>query len=259
MVDSSNPLSISEINPLKILPNPLELTATIAQLFEKQAMLTPNKIALVCGEKELTYKELDQQSTQLAQFLPIKPHTLIGICFKRSTELFIAILAILKSGAAFVPIDPDWPLERIQYVLSDTQSPFWLTTQQLINDWDAAKLPSNAIALDSLNYQSQPCLHQLANIKPSDLAYVIYTSGTTGTPKGVMIEHHSVINYFSNICSYFDDIESIDFSTSMAFDLSITTTLIPLLCGKTIYIYSGQLQEVEHYISHLQTFKIDFI
>jgi amino acid adenylation domain-containing protein/non-ribosomal peptide synthase protein (TIGR01720 family) len=244
---------------------------TIIELFEEQVARTPEQTAIVYKQRELTYKALNQASNQLARVLQhhfhaqlsvkITPDTLIALCLDKTPNLLIALIAVLKTGAAYVPIDPNSPTERVRFILNDTNTRLLLTEHDLVGALGKAAPPNLTLwPMDTMANQYQAEKHNL-NAYPasSNLAYVIYTSGTTGRPKGVMITHRNVINYYSNLLPYFDDIDNIDFSTSFAFDLSVTTTLIPLLCGKKIIIYPGKLQDVGQYIAHLQQTDIHFI
>ncbi|MCX7124414.1 MAG: amino acid adenylation domain-containing protein, partial [Gammaproteobacteria bacterium] len=242
---------------------------TLAELFEEQACRTPDQIAVVYQDEHLTYQTLNQASNQLARkiqenyrhrHLKITPDTLIALCLNRRLELFIGMLAILKTGAAYVPIDTNTPPDRLRFMLQDTDSQLLLTQQNLFHQiLQSAPEHTQLLTLDTINYQFEERCNLGVNATPSSLAYVIYTSGTTGLPKGVMITHRNIINYYANVSHYFDDLENVDFSTSIAFDLSVTTTLIPLLCGKKIIIYPGDLREIEKYIAHLQQKNIHFI
>ncbi|MDP3704829.1 MAG: amino acid adenylation domain-containing protein [Legionellaceae bacterium] len=225
---------------------------SIHQLFAEQVKKNPHKTALIFKGQKTTYEELHQKSNQLAHFIrkqyqykdkAPRSDIFFAVCMHRSSEMIIAILGILKSGAAYVPIDPDTPKARIEHILKETQ----------------AKRVFGQDFNDSLyQYESKKDL-ELMNT-PDDLAYVIYTSGTTGLPKGVMISHRSVVNYFMNVLLYLPpNIERFDFSTSIAFDLSITTTIVPLLAGRSVIVYDGVQANLEDYIQHLYTYDIDFI
>lgn len=162
-----------------------------------QASATPHAIALVAGDQELQYKELNSRANQLAhalQALGVGPGVLVSICMERSPELVVGLLGILKAGGAYVPLDPDYPPDRLSFMLSDAQ-PLVLITQQHILERISTRA-TRVICLDSdaalLSQQSETDPPHAAT--PDDLAYVIYTSGSTGRPKGVQITHNSLLN-----------------------------------------------------------------
>ncbi len=178
---------------------------TIHQLFEEQVIRTPDDIALIHNDLKLTFKELNKRSNRLAHYLRNKYNVqgddLIALCLDRSEHMLIAIMSILKMGGAYVPIAPDFPHERIFYMLKDTNTKLILSNKQHENK--ISKIIQNRLMLsiesidekgfhDNLVIYSNKNLS--LNISSNNLAYVIYTSGTTGQPKGVMIEHSGVVN-----------------------------------------------------------------
>lgn len=228
-------------------------TKTISQLFEEQVLKAPHNIAVICKNKKLTYQQLNEKANQLAHYLKtlytIIPDTLIAMCLDRNEDMLIAILAILKSGASYVPIDPDYPTSRISYQLKDTHTQIILTNerfQEKIEDiLSSDPNIGNIIVckIDSSHFQQQLATQPKTNLDNvatgSNLAYVIYTSGTTGNPKGVMIEHTSYVNLISDIKSlYFKNIQNIDtYSvTNYVFDIFGLEFGLPLLTGGTITI-----------------------
>ncbi|MDB9520160.1 amino acid adenylation domain-containing protein [Roseofilum reptotaenium CS-1145] len=168
----------------------------IHQLFEEQAERTPDAIAIIFGQEQLTYRALNQKANQLARYLQrlgVQPEALVGICVERSLELIVGILAILKAGGAYVPLDPNYPAERLSYMIADANVPVLVTTQDGLE-----RLPepqAQVVCLDrdweAIATQSQENLRNKINIQ--SLAYIIYTSGSTGKPKGVMIPHKAVV------------------------------------------------------------------
>ena len=168
---------------------------TMVELFEEQAGRTPERIAVVCGEGRLTYRELDERSNQLGHYLHgrgVEAETLVPVCLERSLELIIGMLGILKAGGAYVPIDPAYPAERIGYMLEDTGARLVLSSASCRD-----RLPgTDAIELDDWSEIGREPVSRLAvERRPDQLAYVTYTSGSTGRPKGVMIEHASLLNF----------------------------------------------------------------
>ncbi len=167
----------------------------IHQLFEAQVERTPDAVAVVFENQQLTYRELNNQANKIAHYLQqlgVKPEVLVGICMERSLEMVVGLLGILKAGGAYVPLDPAYPQERLAFMLADAQVPLLLTQQHLV----MPPLQAQVVCLDS---DAQALLHQsqenpVSPVKPENLAYVIYTSGSTGTPKGVMNTHLGLAN-----------------------------------------------------------------
>jgi amino acid adenylation domain-containing protein/FkbM family methyltransferase len=169
----------------------------IHQLFERQVAQTPNSVAVIYQEQELTYTELDQRANQLAHYLRsrgVGPEVRVGLCVERSLEMIVGLLGILKAGGAYVPLDPTYPRERLGFMLADTAAPILLTQQRLIDN-----LPSPQAQVVCLDTQWKEIARESSGSCASDvlarnLAYVIYTSGSTGTPKGVLVTHHNLVH-----------------------------------------------------------------
>ncbi len=179
---------------------------TISQVFEAQALMTPNNIAVIYGKQSLTYNELNQKANQLAHCLQKKgllPHTFAAICTTQELHLIIGILAILKTGAAYIPIDASYPKQHIEYVLKDSKPNLLLASHHLNArlEHDCTHLNIPIILFDAItDMMEQEPIDNLKeiNINAQSLAYVIYTSGTTGKPKGVMVPHQGVNRLVKN-------------------------------------------------------------
>lgn len=187
---------------------------TIHQLFEEQVVNTPNKIAIIFEDKQLTYQQLNHIANQLANYLretyQIKSDDLIALYLNRSEHMLISILGVLKSGAAYVPIAPGIPFERINYILKDTNAKVIITNSKLqLNYYYSTGnyLYSSILTIDNEEFVKvlKKCVtsNPKTKIASNNLAYAIYTSGTTGRPKGVLIEHKNVINYVSYLIKYY--------------------------------------------------------
>ncbi|HEV3041225.1 MAG TPA: amino acid adenylation domain-containing protein [Candidatus Angelobacter sp.] len=167
------------------------------QLFERQVDLTPDAIAVICGQEKINYRELDRRANLLANYLQkhgVGPEVLVGICLERRVEMIVGLLGILKAGGAYVPLDPEYPTDRLAYIFQDARVPVLLTQESCLE-----KLPELSAKIVNLdkdwNVIAQES-HQPATsgVAAGNLAYVIYTSGSTGQPKGVMIRHSSLCN-----------------------------------------------------------------
>src|SRR5712692_9935432 len=168
------------------------------QLFEEQAARNPTSIAVTCESASLTFGELNARANQLARHLRslgAGRESLVGICIDRSLEMAVGILGILKSGAAYLPLDPDYPPQRLAFMLDDARPSLVLAKSNLLSQLPQSE--NRILLLD--RYWPEIAENPDANLpetqRANDLAYVIYTSGSTGEPKGVMIEHANLANY----------------------------------------------------------------
>jgi amino acid adenylation domain-containing protein len=201
---------------------------TLVDLFEEEVKKNPGKVALIFQEKEFTYWEINERSNQLGWYIrskyAIKPDDLIGIKLERNEWLIIVLLGILKSGAAYVPVDPEYPKKRIDFIIQDSKC-------KLVIDKEALK-----IFLSEENKYSSKNLTPVN--KPGDLAYVLYTSGTSGKPKGCMLEHKAVINRIAwqwNQFNYHTE-DIILQKTNITFDVSAWEIFMTLCRGAKIVL-----------------------
>ncbi|WP_172283466.1 non-ribosomal peptide synthetase [Chryseobacterium sp. LAM-KRS1] len=206
---------------------------TIVSLFEKQVNNIPDHIALIYEDVKLTYRELNEQSNRLAHYLreqyDIQSDDLIGIQLPRGENMIVSILGILKSGGAYVPISPDYPGERTNYILTDTQAKVNID-ETFISEFETLKNNYSIQNPDSV-------------IKSDNLAYVIYTSGTTGNPKGVMIGHKSVVNLISDLyrCYGLNDNDVILQSANYVFDASVEQMFLAILNGNSLLLIKDKM------------------
>ncbi|MBL4661675.1 MAG: amino acid adenylation domain-containing protein, partial [Alcanivoracaceae bacterium] len=171
----------------------------IHQLFEQQVTQTPDNVAVVFAQQPLSYTELNNKANQLAHYLlaqGLKPDDIVGLCFERSLEMMIAIIAIFKAGGAYLPLDPAYPQGRLQHMIADSGLSLILTQQHLVaitQDQGQQIILDNQSFIDELSSYSS-CNPVIEGLNSRHLAYVIYTSGSTGLPKGVMVEHQALLN-----------------------------------------------------------------
>jgi amino acid adenylation domain-containing protein len=210
----------------------------VHELFEQQAAVTPDAVAVVYEDRSLTYSELDARANQLAHeliSLGVQPDDRVAICVERSLELIVGLLGILKAGGAYVPLDPSYPIERLQYMVQDA-APKALLTQQLLQQ----SLPANDVLTLSLDgdalmvkLSAQPVSKPDTRIDVHNLAYVIYTSGSTGMPKGALNEHRGVVNRLRWAQEEYrlqaDD--RVLQKTPFGFDVSVWEFFLPLFAG----------------------------
>ncbi|MGF1938165.1 MAG: non-ribosomal peptide synthetase [Nostoc sp. ChiQUE02] len=212
------------------------LDLCIHQMFEIQVERSPQAIAVVFENTQLTYQQLNQRANQLAHHLRglgVGPEVLVGICLERSLEMIVGLLGILKAGGAYVPLDPSYPSERLAFILEDTQAPVLLTQEKLVKNLPPHQ--AQVICLDS-NWQGniQNSQENPVNETTSEnLIYVIYTSGSTGQPKGVMIPHRGICNqlYWRQTTFRLTQADKVLLTISFSFDPSVWQIFWPLCFG----------------------------
>ena len=229
---------------------------TIVDLFEEQVEKTPDNVAVVCGEKQITYRELNERANCLANHLVnqgVKANTVVGILINRSIEMIIAILATLKSGGVYIPIDPEYPEDRIKYMLEDSSCKILLSSKEIYS-----KLNMDVLFIDikkSEIYTGKVCnLHR--RINQDDLSYIIYTSGSTGKPKGVMLTHKGVnnlVNYCNEYVEYLKNnkYQSIVSVTTVSFDIFFFESIISLQKGLRLVIANEEEQMIPRLLVEL--------
>ncbi|WP_369981521.1 amino acid adenylation domain-containing protein [Xanthomonas bundabergensis] len=219
----------------------------IHTLFQAQATRQPQAIALECGDQQLSYGALNDRANQLAHRLielGVRPDDRVAICMPRSVDMVVGLLGILKAGGAYVPLDPAYPAERLAYMLADSAPVALLTQAQLagtVKDLHTADAGLAVVAMDTDAALLQQPTHDpvIAGLTSRHLAYVIYTSGSTGQPKGVMIEHASVVNLCAELeHSVFGGLpgdERVALNASLSFDASVQA-LTQLLSGRCVVV-----------------------
>ena len=217
-------------------------------LFECQAKRTPDNVAVIFGDQQLTYRELHEETNQLARYIlegpfskEIKPDSFILVYVERSLEMLIALLAIMKVGSAYVPIDPGYPAERVEFIVKDTQAILVLSQSHFINTFEVLPLDTQRfIAMDKKEYLSCSKEDLALNSRPEHLVYAIYTSGSTGKPKGVLIENRNLVNALFAL----DEIVEINSQDNMlglapiTFDIAGLELFLPLMRGACCVIIS---------------------
>ncbi|MFD9822354.1 amino acid adenylation domain-containing protein, partial [Streptomyces violascens] len=223
---------------------------TVPGLFERQAARTPDANAVVFEDTALTYRELDARANRLARELIGRgagPETVVGLALPRSADLVVAMLAILKSGAGYLPIDPKYPSHRLDFILSEARPQLILTdaaTVDVLPRTGIAHLRLDDLDLDGAGNDAAPGDEdRTAPLRPQHLAYVMYTSGSTGTPKGVVITHASVVNGVTQLASRVGATEGslMLASTSINFDVSVFEIFTALSVGATVEVVRDAL------------------
>jgi amino acid adenylation domain-containing protein len=219
--------------------------AGLHTFFEEQAALQPEATAVVAAGHRLTYRQLDQRANQLSQLLRrngADRDVPVGLYVNRSIDLVVAMLAILKSGGAYVALDPVYPPDRVGYILAEAKAPIVVTERKL-----RADLPSDykgvVIVLDQANLAAESTDRPRACVAPTDLAYCLFTSGSTGRPKGVALEHRNAIAFVEWARTIYSkqELKGVLFSTSVCFDLSIFEIFVPLSVGGKVIVVENAL------------------
>ena len=217
----------------------------VHQLLQKQALQQPESIAVEFLGHSLTYAELEARSNQLAHSLRqrgIRAETLVGVCLERSLEMLVAVLGVLKAGGAYVPLDPAYPSDRIQYVLEDAHVKALLTQDSLLSSLPPTSAEVICLDPEWRAFQHEDASPVVSEVTPANLAYVIYTSGSTGEPKGVQLEHRSVVNFLCSMrgqpgMTATDVLVAV---TTLSFDIAGLELYLPLLVGGRLVLASRE-------------------
>ena len=233
--------------------------------FEEQAALTPERVALVYEDEQLTYGELNKRANQLAHHLRrlgVSTETLVAICLERSIEMVVGLLGILKTGGVYVPLDPSDPQQRLLFTLSDSQAPVLLTQSSLAAEF--AGQPARVLCLDTdwdlISRESEE--NPTVSVGPDNLAYVIYTSGSTGQPKGVQVTHAAVNNHmvWKRDTAALSATDRVLQKTSFTFDASISEFFLPLMCGAQLVLARpGGHQDSTYLVETIAQHKITLV
>jgi amino acid adenylation domain-containing protein len=231
-------LSNSETNTLLVERNnnsvPLPSGKGVHQLVEDQSKLTPDTIAVLCGEKALTYADLNSSANKLANLLianNLKVNDRVAICMDRSVDLMVAILAILKSGAVYFPIDPAYPADRQKFMIEDAEIKVVITQKQ--HEQRLSLNSANCICIDDIDTNNYSSENIEIPFSPDRHLYMIFTSGSTGKPKGSLVYHHGFVNLLMWYTREFNVTEKSAFCiiSSLSFDLTQKNLFAPLICG----------------------------
>jgi len=243
---------------LQAMPVPAPQETTITDLFEAQVALVPTATAVVYEEGSLTYQQLEEKANQLAHHLRRKgvgPGTLVPLCMDRSLDMLAGIMGILKAGCAYVPIEPDFPSERINYMLSDTGA-------KVVVSSCADKLPDNVEVVTMDDIYAEPVTRLPRQYVAGQLVYVIYTSGSTGNPKGVMVTHENLLDYVAGLTATLPVKECASFGllSSIATDLGNTVIYASLATGGALHVFSkAAINDAEEIGRYLSVHRIDCV
>lgn len=235
---------------------------TIIELFEEQVNKSPENVAVIYGENQITYKELNEKANSVANYLikqGIKKGENIPVLLERSLDLIISMIAIIKAGAVYVPISTDFPIDRIKYILKDSESKLVITSKK----WKDENINVEKLYIDEFNYNKQSTENIEIKNKANDTLYIIYTSGSTGKPKGVKIANKNLNNFINTFTRNYGIINEQDkclASTNIGFDVSIFEFFITLLNGAQLYLYEeNSITDIFKYCEQIINSKITLL
>ncbi len=211
----------------------------VSEMFELQVERTPQALAVIAGRDRLSFSELNQRANQIARYVRerrVGPETLVAVCMARTPDLVVALLGVLKAGAAYVPIDPTYPKERLAFMLQDSGAKVLLTQERLLENLPEHSAEVVCVDKNWSEIATRSPENFASGATPENLAYVIYTSGSTGRPKGAMILHRGLTNYLT-WCTKSYEIRpggAVPVHSSISFDLTVTALYAPLVRGAAV-------------------------
>ncbi|CAF3932082.1 unnamed protein product, partial [Rotaria magnacalcarata] len=272
-IDTAQKDQIEKWNQMDRHFTELATHTTLHKVFEEEVEKSSEKIAIVYEDVQLTYRELNEKANRLAHYLrsicDIQPDDLIALFLDKSELMIVSIMGVWKSGAAYVPIDPTYPEERVQFILEDTNARIVITNKKYMTRFDRydiikievdCSLANQLINKHSMTFNPDP------NTTKDNLAYVIYTSGTTGQPKGVMVEHGTVVAFRNDVIQrYFgaDHSENLPkgilFLANYCFDMSIEQIVLSILASKMLIIISNTFTTDENFYAYLNAKRMAYM
>ncbi len=220
---------------------------TVTVLLEEQARRTPHAEALCCGPRVWTYDDLHRRANQLARFLQqrgVGPEVRVAMCLQRSEQIVITLLACLKAGGVYVPLDPDYPAERLQYMLRDAAPAVLVTDTVLTTKFQGSAIPMLQLDTECERIERYVQEAPYLTVTPKNAAYMLYTSGSTGRPKAVVIEHGCTVALLEWALRAYtrNELNAVLFCTSVSFDVSLFELLAPLCCGGRVIVSPNLLE-----------------
>ncbi len=253
-------------NPTLDLSTSIEsIDRCIHHLFEANVERYPDHLAVVSTTEQITYQELDDRANRLAarlRSLGVQPDMLVGISVERSIDMVVGLLGILKAGGAYVPLDPDYPHERLAFIIKDTAMTLLVTQSKLV-----AQLPQNQARLvcidrdPSVDEEQGVVPTEIATVQSHNLAYTMYTSGSTGEPKGVQIEHRSLVNYAIAANAEYEvtSADRILQFASLNFDISAEEIYTSLTSGATLVLRTSETIAIDTFLQHCREWQITIV
>ena len=240
--------------------------ASLHQLIVEQCEQTPDAIAVLGGDDVLTYSQLNEKSDRVAAYLVeqgIKPGDLVGLCCNRDVDTPAMLVGIMKSGAGYVPLDPDYPAERLAYMVEDSSCRHILAHQDQQQLVDAFDVPTTLIDRDWNRIESATAMVNLPAVNAKQqVAYVIYTSGSTGRPKGVMVPHRAAVNFVLSMKEWpgFSASDRILATTTLSFDISVAEMFLPLVAGGSVAVVDRQTaRDTPALIAAMQRYEVNYM
>lgn len=237
LVDLNDPFALALKGPEHAFDASIGLHGLVAA----QVKTNPNALAVASDDGELTYQELWAKVSAVASFIRekgVEPGSYIGVSLNRSTQLLVATLGILQAGCAYVPLDPEYPQDRLAYMVEHSQMPLVLTEEACAGVIELLDVPQAPVLLKMEQVEPQSELSDAVSINPEQPAYVIYTSGSTGLPKGVVVPHRSVVNFMQSMAYQpgFKASDRLLAVTTLSFDISVLELFLPLTQGGAVYV-----------------------